>query len=47
MGILQGDVRKGLDVARELGSRAMTRDWAEMLEQMNQLNEVALQLQFA
>ena len=37
-----GDVRKGLAVARELGSRAVTRDCAEILEQMKQLTEAAL-----
>ena len=37
-----GDVRKGLAVARELGSRAVTRDCAEILETMKQLGEAAL-----
>ena len=37
-----GDVRKGLGVARELGSRAVTRDCAQILEQMKQLSEAAV-----
>ena len=36
-----GDVRKGLSVARDLGSRQVTRECAEILEQMKQLNEAA------